>query len=213
MSHLVIFDHALFIANGLSVTLGYTFISWIFGFIISLGLLFLKRLNSFWDFVVGAFVSVIRGTPLMVQLVFLYYVLRFPGPVAAICAFTVNSAAYTSEILRGALMSIGKGQFDAAHALGIPKHLLWRDILFPQMLRTALPGITGEVASLIKETSILAIISENDIMRLAIERGQVDYQFIWPIMIVGCYYYFISGVLTVCFKLLEGRVLHHVKIV
>lgn len=119
------------------------------------------------------YVSAMRGTPLLIQLLIVYYVLPSLigiqiSPVAAgILALALNTAAYISEILRGALSTIPKGQTAAAYALGMRPWQLWRYVLLPQLFHRAVPPLTNEYTVLLKASSLLSIIAVNELATVA----------------------------------------------
>jgi polar amino acid transport system permease protein len=123
--------------------------------------------------VVIVYVSVIRGTPALIQMLVAYYVLpavlNLPlSPLqAGILALALNTAAYVSEILRGALNSLGRGQIPAARALGMPPVQVWRYIVFPQLFYRSIPPLTNEFTMLLKASSLMSIIAVHDLATVA----------------------------------------------
>lgn len=111
-------------------------------------------------FVINRFISILRGTPLILQLSFIYFavpVLLGMRPsilVAGIVAFGLNSSAYFAEILRAGIESLPKGQFEAALTLQIPTFYLWKDIILPQVARNIFPAMINEMIALLKETAL-----------------------------------------------------------
>ena len=137
------------------------------GFIcgIVLGILNCRKIHvPFVKPMVHGFVWAIRGTPLFIQVLIMYYALpevlgfSLSPIVAGVIALGINSTAYVSEIVRGGLDAIGDGQWDAAFVLGLDKWKTLKAIILPQMFKISLPSITNELTSLIKETSILMVI-------------------------------------------------------
>lgn len=201
------------VSRGVFVTLGYTCAALILGLLIAAGFTYIRVQRSWGLFLVSGLVDILRGTPVLVQLLFFYYCLPFNlfGPLAATLAFALNSAAYTSEILRGGINSISRGQFQACHTLGIPKFLMWKDIIIPQLLRVTLPTMAGEFSSLVKETAILSFIGEADIMQRANSVAAATYSYAKPILVAGCFYYLICKIIIMSSKYLEKRVSYYVK--
>ena len=119
------------------------------------------------------YVSVIRGTPALIQMLVAYYVLpsvlHLPlSPLqAGILALALNTAAYVSEILRGAFNSLGRGQIPAARALGMPPVQVWRYIVFPQLFYRSIPPLTNEFTMLLKASSLMSIIAVHDLATVA----------------------------------------------
>ena len=120
-----------------------------------------------------AYVSLIRGTPALIQMLVAYYVLptvlNIPlSPVqAGVLALALNTAAYVSEILRGALNSLGRGQVPAARALGMHSLQVWRHIVFPQLFYRSIPPLTNEFTMLLKASSLMSIIAVHDLATVA----------------------------------------------
>lgn len=122
---------------------------------------------------IAVYVSAIRGTPLLIQLLIAYYVIPSllditVSPMAAgILALSLNTAAYASEIMRGALSTVPRGQTAAAQALGMGPRLLWRHVLLPQLLHRSIPPLTNEYTVLLKASSLLSIIAVSDLATVA----------------------------------------------
>lgn len=132
----------------------------------------LARVTSFNLFQVFAkiYIGLIRGTPVLVQLLIMYYVVfgsmrTVPKLIVAAIAFAMNSAAYIAEIIRGGIESVDKGQLEAARSLGFSHIKAMYYIVLPQALKNAMPGLIGEGVAMLKETSIVGWIGLSDIMR------------------------------------------------
>lgn len=118
------------------------------------------------------YISFFRGVPLLVQLLMFFYMLPhigldLPAILAAILSVGLCSAAYTAEILRGALQTIPAGQSEAAHALGMPTASLWRRILVPQALRLGMPSLINELILLVKVSSLASVVGIGELTRVA----------------------------------------------
>lgn len=118
------------------------------------------------------YISFFRGVPLLVQLLMFFYMLPhigldLPAMLAAILSVGLCSAAYTAEILRGALQTIPAGQSEAAHALGMPTASLWRRILVPQALRLGMPSLINELILLVKVSSLASVVGIGELTRVA----------------------------------------------
>ncbi len=118
------------------------------------------------------YISFFRGVPLLVQLLMFYYMLPYvglnlPASIAVILSIGFCSAAYTAEILRGALQTIPNGQREAAVALGIPALSMWRRILVPQALRLGLPALINELILLVKVSSLASVVGIGELTRVA----------------------------------------------
>ena len=175
----------LFLWQGLEVTLVLTVLSLILGSIIGV-LIALMRTSKFnlfrnskngklvnfnpFAFLAKTYVDIIRGTPLLVQLLIMYYVVFgsyqfIPKIFIATIAFGINSGAYIAEIIRGGMESVDKGQTEAARSLGFSNWQAMRLVILPQALRNSLPSLISEFIALLKETSIVGWIGLSDIMR------------------------------------------------
>lgn len=123
--------------------------------------------------VLNAFVWIIRGTPLFIQVLIVYYAipealgLSLSPFTAGVIALGLNSTAYISEIVRGGINSIPEGQWEAAYVLGLSPIKVLQGIIMPQVLRMTLPGLTNELTSLIKETSILMVIGVAELTKIS----------------------------------------------
>ncbi|MGO4852863.1 amino acid ABC transporter permease [Phaeovulum sp. W22_SRMD_FR3] len=120
----------------------------------------------------AVYISFFRGVPLLVQLLMFFYMLPhigldLPAILAAILSVGLCSAAYTAEILRGALQTIPAGQTEAAHALGMPPLSLWRRILVPQALRLGMPSLINELILLVKVSSLASVVGIGELTRVA----------------------------------------------
>lgn len=156
------------------VTIYISTISFFLGLTFGTFLMFIRaRMAMPIKLLVRLYVSLIRGTPLLVQLLIAYYVIPTIlnidlSPIeAGILALSCNTAAYISEILRGAMSTIPKGQTAAAESLGMTRKISWLYILLPQVFHRSLPPLTNEFTVLLKASSLLSIISVNELSALA----------------------------------------------
>ena len=158
---------------------------------------------------VAAYIWIMRGTPLMLQLLFVYFALpmiglRLPDIMAALLAFTLNYAAYFSEIFRAGIQSIDRGQYEAARMLGLTYGQTMRRIVIPQMIRRVLPPMSNETINLVKDTSLIYILAMNDLLRVA--RSIVQREFdMTPFVVAGVFYLAMTFVLTWGFGRLEAH--------
>lgn len=154
------------------------------------------------------YVWLMRGTPLMLQLLFVYFALPMvgillPDIAAALLAFVLNYAAYFCEIFRAGIQSISRGQYEAAKTLGMTYPQTMRRIIIPQMLKNVLPPISNETINLVKDTSLIYILAMNDLLRVA--RNIVQREFdMTPFVIAAVFYLAMTFVLTGVFKKLEA---------
>lgn len=201
-----------FILQGTFVTLEYAGFSIFFGFILGF-LLTLMKLSSIKPFkwFAGAYTSVFRGTPLLVQLYLIYQGVpeltgyRITAFEAGILTFSLNSGAYVSEIIRGGVMAIDKGQLEAALSLGVSYPLAMRDIVFPQAIKNILPSLVNETIDMLKESALVSVIGEMDLLRRANIVAANTYLFFEPLLVAGAMYYILVMILTWFAKHLEIR--------
>ena len=138
-------------------------------------------LNSkIFNSILAFYISFIRGTPILVQIFLVYYVLPVfglnLGPfTAGIIAITLNSAAFVTEILRGGLASVQIGQFEAAKSLGISGYALWRKIILPQTFITSIPPLVNEFTMVLKATALLSMITVVELMRVSQQIYSANY--------------------------------------
>ncbi len=159
--------------------------------------------------IIAFYVWVLRGTPLMLQLLFVYYALptvgiRFGDFEAAIVAFVFNYSAYFCEIFRAGIQAIPKGQYEAARTLGMNYAQTMRRIVLPQVLRIILPPVSNETITLVKDTSLVYVLAMNDLMRTTRNLVQRDFD-ITPFLVAGAFYLIATLVLTILFERLEKR--------
>lgn len=163
----------------------------------------LKILN----FLSRVYLTIIRGTPTMIQLLIIYYVIFASANVSkilvAVLAFGINSGAYVAEILRGGIMSLDIGQFEGARSLGLTHGQTMRYVILPQTIKNTLPALANEFIVLIKETAISGYIGLQDLtMAGNIIRGNT-YQAFFPLITVACIYLVIVLILTAGVNKLE----------
>lgn len=165
----------------------------------------MKVLNA----ICKVYLTVIRGTPAMVQLLIMYYVVfavHDPGKlITAIVAFGLNSAAYVAEIVRSGIMSIDQGQTEAGRSLGLNFSQTMRLIIIPQAFKNVLPALVNEFIVLIKETSIIGYIGMMDLTKGAMLIQSRTYNAFWPLMAAAAIYLVIVGILTWGMNKLERR--------
>lgn len=162
--------------------------------------------------VVSGYIWLMRGTPLMLQMLFIYFALpfvpvigvRLPDFPAAIVAFTLNYAAYFAEIFRAGIQSVSRGQHEAAQVLGLNYAQTMRRIVLPQMIKRILPPMSNETITLVKDTSLIYVLAMNDLLRAA--RGIVQRDFTtMPFAVAAAFYLLMTLVLTWGFMRLERK--------
>jgi len=161
---------------------------------------------------VNGYIWLMRGTPLMLQMLFIYFALpfipvigvRLPDFPSAIVAFVLNYAAYFAEIFRAGIQSIGKGQYEGAQVLGMTYAQTMRRIVLPQVIKRILPPMSNETITLVKDTSLIYVLAMNDLLRAA--RGLVQRDFsTMPFVVAAAFYLLMTLVLTYGFQRLEKK--------
>lgn len=201
-----------YILKGIVVTLQIVIIAGVTGFILSILLALLKISNiRILGFLADAYTSIFRGTPLVLQLMLIYFGspqiigYQIEPYTAAILSFSLNSAAYISEIIRAGILAVDKGQSEAAMALGVPYNKMMWNIILPQAMKNILPALMNEFISLTKESAIVTTIGVTDIMRRAYIVGGDKFSFFEPLLIAGLIYYLMVISLTFIGKAIERR--------
>ena len=159
---------------------------------------------------VRCFVWVIRGTPLMLQLIIIFYgpgllfdLPALPRFTATIVAFSINYACYFSEIYRGGIESIARGQYEAGQVLGMTRGQIFFKIVLPQVIKRVMAPMSNEVITLVKDTSLARVISVYEIIWAGesfIKKG-----LLWPLFYTGAFYLVFSGLLTLLFGYIEKK--------
>jgi polar amino acid transport system permease protein len=199
---------SLLLANGCKVTLEIFIVTLVLS--IPLGLLLaLGRISSIKPLnkAVEIYNWVMRGTPLMLQLLFVYFALpsfgiTLPDVAAALLAFVLNYAAYFAEIFRAGIQSIPKGQYEAAKTLGFTYPQTMQKIIVPQMIKRVLPPIGNETITLVKDTSLVYVLAMNDLLRAARTIVQREFD-MTPFFIAAVFYLIMTFVVTRVFAALE----------
>ena len=161
--------------------------------------------------IVRTFVWIIRGTPLMLQLIVIYYGpgLLFQMPLmdrflAALVAFVINYACYFSEIYRGGIESINNGQYEAGQVLGLTKAQTFFKVVLLQVIKRIIPPMSNEIITLVKDTSLARIIAVYEVIWSA-ERFIKLKGLIWPLFYTGAFYLVFCGILTLLFGYIEKK--------
>ena len=200
------------IAGGFQVTLSLFFIVIILSVPGGL-LLALLRLstNRVVTAIVDAYVYVMRGTPLMLQILLIYYGLPFmidgfelTDMTAAVLSFVLNYIAYLCEIFRSGIQSIPKGQYEGAKVLGFTYVQTMYKIILPQVIKRVLPPLANETITLLKDTSLVYVLAMNDILRITRSIVQRDFD-ITAFIVAGIFYLAMTFVLTKLYQYLERR--------
>ena len=179
----------------------------ILGLLVALGRLY----GPVWlRWLLASYVEVIRGTPLLLQLIYIYYVLpevgiRLDAFTAAVIGLTLNYAAYISEVYRSGIQGIGKGQSDAASALGMTRPLSLRRIILPQAIRLVVPALGNFLISLFKDTALCSVVSVQEVLFTAQLMGARNYQYFTLYTVVGVLYFIVGFAASRVVAMLEAR--------
>lgn len=196
--------------EGLKVTIEIFAITLIFsiplGVIIALG-----RISkiSILKSITGAYVLILRGTPLLLQILFIFFGLpllsisipRFP---AAILAMVLNYGAYFAEIFRAGILSIDKGQFEGAEVLGLSKKDTFFRIIMPQALKKIFPPVASEVVTLVKDTALIYVVGLDELLKIA-KIASNRLSSIMPFVVVAVVYLIFNGIITKVLEFIEKK--------
>lgn len=192
-------------------TIPLTLISFVLGLVLAL-VVALMRLSSVTAVAAVArfYISVVRGTPLLLQLFIIYYGLpslgiSFDPFPAAVLAFTLNVGGYAAEVIRSAILSVPKGQWEAASTVGMGYATTLRRVVLPQAARTAVPPLSNTLISLVKDTSLASTIQVTELLRVAQEAAAPTYQFFALYGVAAVYYWVVCLVLSFGQARLERR--------
>jgi L-cystine transport system permease protein len=198
-------------------TIPLSIISFIIGIILAI-LTALARLSSIKIFraIAGIYVSIIRGTPLLVQLFIIFYGLPNVGItlepfIAAIIGFSLSVGAYGSEIVRGSILSIPNGQWEAGYSIGMSYVQNLKRIILPQAARVSIPPLSNTFISLIKDSSLAALILVTEMFRKAQEIASTNYEFLLLYSEVALLYWLICFPLSIIQQGLENRFGRHLS--
>ena len=215
-------NNYLELLKGLFNTILITFVSFVIGLIIGALICLIQGLNTnntvllILKNIANAYVSIFRGTPATVQLLIIYFVIfaSFRGDAIyiAMITFGLNSGAYVSEILRGGINSISKGQMEAGRSLGLSYGTTMKKIILPQAIRNSLPSLGNEFITLIKETSIVGFIGAIDLTLAFRKIANDTYDFEIVYIMMGIIYFLIVLFITILLRKLEKRLMNNVKV-
>lgn len=199
--------------KGLEVTLLVSLLSVILGSVLGLVVAIIrlnadrKKKETLLSRFMSLYVDVIRGTPSVLQLMIIYFAVFHSqmGYVAAVVSFGINSGAYVSEVIRGGILAVDKGQSEAGRSLGLSYGETMYFIILPQAVKTILPAMGNEFIQLIKETSILGYVGILDLTKASSYVSSRTYQMFLPLAAAGILYYFIVKFLSVMLERLERR--------
>lgn len=199
--------YSQYFINGTLYTIGLSLLSVFFGLLLGIGLTLLRRSRFKAIGKIGdAYVAVVRGTPLILQLYIVYYgIQNIPMLVAAVLAMSLNSSAYISEIIRAGIEAVDKGQWEAARSLGMSSHQTMQTVIMPQAFKNILPALGNEFVVLIKESAIVSVIGVHDLMYNADTVRGITFKPFEPLIVVGGIYFVLTYSLSKVLQQLEGR--------
>lgn len=207
--------------SGCGVTLSIFFLTLIFSIPLALVIANGKMSkNKIISSISNIFLSIIRGTPLMLQLLIVYFVpmqiatrflhfsITWSSFTAAIVAFSINYACYFAEIYRGGILSISKGQYEACKVLGYTQRQSFFRIILPQVVKRIMPAMGNEVITLVKDTSLVTILSVAELMFYAKSNANRLVSFT-PLLIAGIFYFVMNWVVSFAFKKIENKLSYY----
>ena len=196
-NNFIVEDRYMHIVNGLETTLVITFFAIIFGTLLGGGICWMRMNRRKWlQKIAKGYIDIMRGTPVLVMLMIMYYVVLAPvnasGIIVAIITFGMNSAAYVSEMLRTSIEGIDKGQTEAGLSLGLTRTQTFMSIVLPQAVRNVIPVYQGEVISLLKSTSIVGYIAVMDLTKASDIIRACTFEAFFPLILVAVVYFAIA---------------------
>ena len=218
-------DPWLQLLNGLGVTVQITIFAALIGLVLGFLIAVIrsthdmtvqgKKCRNFSDFILkflnflcNIYITIIRGTPVVIQLMIMYFIVFASsrnGIFAAILSFGINSGAYVAEIVRSGIMSIDKGQFEASRSLGFNYRSTMIHIILPQAFKNILPALGNEFIVLVKETSVAGYVALQDLTYVGNLIRSRTYEAFFPLITVALIYLIIVLILTFLLKKLERR--------
>lgn len=215
----IISEYSVSLLNGLKNTIIIALVAFLIGLVlgclIAIVRIVPKKDNlvlKILDKVCGIYVTIIRGTPVVVQLLLMYFGIlastNLNALTIAIMVFGLNSSAYMSEIIRSGILSVDKGQMEAGRTLGLSYFKTMKAIILPQAIKNTVPTILNELIALLKETSVAGYITVIDVT-MAVQRiVSNEYEALAPYIVLAIIYLVIVGVLTIIVRMIERRLRH-----
>ena len=199
---------------GLGITLEVAVFAGILGIIIGTVVALMKLSTTedgkptILNYIATVYVDIIRGTPSVLQLLIMWFIIMASsnnGILVASLSFGINSGAYVSEIVRGGILAVDKGQMEAGRSLGLSKAATMRYIILPQAIKNVIPPLGNEFITLIKETAIVGYVSLADLTRVANQVASRTYDAFMPLIGAAVVYFVIIKLLTILLGKLERR--------
>ena len=207
----VVEDRYKLVLQGLWVTVVISVLSGIFGTLLGFGICLMRRAKTRWaNMPAKAFIRAIQGTPIVVLLMILYYVifgsLDINAIIVAVIGFSINFAAYVSEMMRTGIDAVDKGQHEAAYAIGFNRVQVFTKITFPQAARHVLPVFKGEFISMLKMTSVVGYIAIQDLTKMSDIIRSRTYEAFFPLIATALIYFVIAYAMAYLLSRIEMRV-------
>lgn len=214
-------DRYRFILEGLGKTLIIAFFAVILGVILGRLVALIRNYHEetkkakLANFISKLYVTIIRGTPAVLQLMIIYYVIFRTVDIntilVGVIAFGINSGAYVSEIIRAGINSIDRGQKEAADSLGLTYRETMKSIILPQAIRNVLPALSNEFITLLKETSVAGYIGIIELVKAADIIASGTYNYFFPLIIIAIIYLILTIGLSKLLTIFEKKVLSHAR--
>ncbi len=208
----IFWDYRHYYATGIQYTLLLSALGVLFGFLIGLIVALLRLSNvGALRWIAMAYIEVIRGTPMLVQLLIIHYGIaqtfhiEFSVLQSGIITLSINSSAYLAEIFRAGIQGVDRGQTEAARSLGMSYGMTLRHIIVPQAIKSVLPAIGNEFVVIIKESSIVSFIGVADLMFQAQAVRSITYSALYPLLIAAAIYFVMTFVLSKLLGMVERR--------
>lgn len=209
-STFIIDDRWRMFVSGLGYTLLISFLSVILGVVIGV-VMALGKLskNKILNAISGIYIDIIRGTPTMVQLLIIYFVIFASVDISrwlvGVIAFGINSGAYIAEIIRGGILSVNHGQSEAGRSIGLSEYKTMRYIIFPQAIKNILPALGNEFIVLIKETAVIGMIDNIDLVGAARKVQSLTYDYLIPLLSIAVIYYVVIKIISTILNKFEKK--------
>lgn len=211
-------DNIFFLLNGLKMSLVVASLSFIFGTLLgTLGAAMKISKSKILNIIATVYVDIIRGTPMLLQILFLYLglpliyktitgdILRMNAYITGIVAISFNSGAYTTELIRGSIQAIDKGQWEACYTLGFDYKKTMTLVILPQAFRNIVPPLVSELITLIKDSCLISTIGAAELLYSAQILGSNYYNYITPLLTASIMYLLITSIISKLSNKLEKR--------
>ena len=210
-------DRYLYIIEGLKNTIIMALFATIIGIILGIIIAIIKDNNEkngkfpILNWIFNVYINVIRGTPVLLQLMIIYYVIfksvEINGVIVGIIAFGLNSSAYVAEIIKAGIKSVNKGQLEASRALGFNYSQSMKYVIMPQAIRNILPALGNEFITLLKETSVASYIGIVELTKASDIIASRTYDYFFPLIIIALIYLTMTLGLSKLVKAMERKLL------